>query len=197
MRVVAPAAALALLFLAPLHALQAAEDRPFLTVRWLPLTLPMQLVTHELAHVAIGTAFGWKVTGIDFMADGHLGVTRFSNQSNGFALFAVAVAPRLLDILEMIILSKLHDASNDKDARGFYNALRLSAWMDFEFNTCKTLTPHHHAEPLYFGGPTPKGMTGNDGWDVADGLGLSDGSTRAASAVVAIGVGYIGLHWIF
>jgi hypothetical protein len=38
---------------------------------------------------------------------------------------------------------------------------------------------------------------GNDGWDTANGLGLSDSNARAASAVLAIGVGYIGLHWIF
>jgi hypothetical protein len=197
MRAIAAAIAAALLCVAPLHPLHAEEDRPFLTLRWLPLTLPMQLVAHELSHAAVGTAFGWKVSGFDFMADGHIGVTRFSNQSNGFPLFAVAVAPRLLDILQMIIFSKLHDGSTDDAARGFYNAVRLSAWMDFEFNTCKTFLPHHHAEPLYYGAPLPKGMTGNDGWDTADGLGLSDGNARAASAVLAIGIGYIGLRWIF
>jgi hypothetical protein len=187
MRALAAATAAALLFVAPLSPLHAAEDRPFLTLRWLPLTLPMQLVAHELSHAAVGTAFGWKVTGIDFMSDGHFGVTRFSNQGGGFPLFAVAVAPRLLDVLEMIVFSRLHDTSSDETARGFYNAMRLSAWIDFEFNTCKTFLPHQHAE----------GMMGNDGWDTANGLGLSDSNARAASAVLAIGVGYIGLHWIF
>src|SRR4051794_6215956 len=103
MRAIAPATALALLSVCPFQALQAKEDRPFLTIRWLPLTLPIQLVAHELSHAAVGAAFGWKVTGIDFMADGHFGVTRFRDQSNGFPLFAVAVAPRLLDLAEMII----------------------------------------------------------------------------------------------
>jgi hypothetical protein len=197
MRATAPAIALALLLVAPFRTSHAGDDRPFLTVRWLPLTLPMQLIAHELSHAAVGAAFGWKVTGIDFMADGHFGVTRFSNQNNGFPLFAVAVAPRLLDLAEMIIFSKLHDRSDDADVRGFYNALRLSAWADFEFNTCKTLLPHHHAEPLYYGGPTPQGMSGNDGWDTATGLGMSDGGARAASAILAIGVGYVGFRWIF
>src|SRR5690349_20948639 len=154
MRAIAPAAALALLSLCPSRALQAAENRPFLTIRWLPLTLPMQLVAHELSHAAVGTAFGWRVSGFDFMSDGHFGVTRFSNQGNGFPLFAVAVAPRLLDLAEMIVFSKLHDASADEDLRGLYNAVRLSAWADFEFNTCKTLAPHRHLEPLYYGAPT-------------------------------------------
>ena len=97
----------------------------------------------------------------------------------------------------MFVFSKLHDSSSDQDARGFYNEVRLSAWTDFEFNTCKTLLPHHHAEPLYRGAEAPKGMSGNDGWDTADGLGFSDGTARASSAAVAIGVGYIGLRWIF
>src|SRR5256885_9986160 len=105
MRAFAAAMAAALLFVAPLHALHAEENRPFLTVQWLPLTLPIQLVAHELSHAAVGTAFGWHVTGIDFMSDGHFGVTRFSNQGSGFPLLAVAIAPRLLDIFEMMIFS--------------------------------------------------------------------------------------------
>src|SRR3954470_2159811 len=183
MRAIAPAVALALLFVCPVRPARAEEDRPFLTIRWLPLTLPVQLVAHELSHAAVGTAVGWKVTGIEFISDGHLGATRFTNQSNGFALFAVAIAPRLLDLAEMIVFSTLHDASADENMRGFYNAIRWSAWTDFEFNTCKTFSPHNHAEPLYHGGPTPRGMSGNDGWDSADGLGLSDESARAASAI--------------
>src|SRR4051812_20389732 len=197
MRAIAPAIALAMLFFAPLRASHAGSDRPFLTIRWLPITLPIQLVMHELSHAAVGAAFGWRVNGVDFMADGHLGVTRFSDQSKGLALFAVAIAPRLLDLAEMIIFSKLHDASVDPDVRGFYDAVRWSAWADFEFNTCKTFLPHRHAEPLYHGGPTASGMTGNDGWDTATGLRMSDGSARAASAILAIGVGYVGLRWTF
>ena len=197
MRTIAAAIAAALLVLVPFHSLHAEESRPFLTVRWLPLTLPMQLVAHELSHAAIGAAFGWKVTRIDFFSGDHFGVTRFGNQHDGLQLFAVAVAPRVLDIIEMVVFSNLHDASSDEAARGFYNAVRLSAWIDFEFNTCKTLLSHQHAQPLYYGGPTPHGMSGNDGWDTADGLGISDGGTRAASVVVALGVGYVGLRWIF
>ena len=197
MRTIAVAIAAALPIVIPFDPLHAEERRPFLTLRWLPLTLPLQLVAHELSHAATGAAFGWKVTGIDFLADGHLGVTRFSNQGSGFPLFAVAVAPRLLDAIEMIVFSRLYDASSDEVARGFYNAVRLSAWMDFEFNTCKTLLPHRHRQPLYYGAPAPQGLSGNDGWDTADGLGISDGAARAASAVVALGVGYVGLRWIF
>jgi hypothetical protein len=176
---------------------RAESKKPWLTIRWLPLTLPLQLAMHELSHAAVVPMVGGKVQGFDIMTGGHFAETRYTGVSGGFSLFAVSVAPRLLDIAEMIIFSKLHDSETDEDWRSFYNAMRVSAWIDFEYNTAKTLGAHNRPQPLYYGGEVPKGPSGNDGWDTADGLGLNDTSARAANATLAIGLGWVGFSWIF
>jgi hypothetical protein len=151
---------------------------------------------HELSHAAVVPLVGGKVTGFDIMSGGHFAETRYTGVSGGFSLFAVSVAPRLMDIAEMLIFSQLYTNETNEDLRGFYNAMRVSAWVDFEYNTCKTIGTHNHAQPLYYGATVPRGPSGNDGWDTADGLGLSDTSARAANATLAIGLGWVGFSWI-
>jgi len=82
----------------------AAEPDPkWLTVRWLPLTLPAQLVLHELSHAATVPLVGGRVTRIGFLEQGHLGMTHVQGVDRGLPLFVFAAAPRLLNVAEMVI----------------------------------------------------------------------------------------------
>ncbi len=164
--------------------LARADDRPLLTIRWMPLTLPVQLALHELSHAAVVPIAGGRVTHIGFFENGRFGEVDFDGIQGGLPQFAVSIAPRVLDALEMVVFTALHDSATEEDLRSFYNAVRLSAWVDFEFNTVKIVGSRET-------------RSANDSWNAANGLGLDDGTARAASLTLAVGVGYLGMTWLF
>jgi hypothetical protein len=164
-----------------------AYGNPWLTIEWVPIVAPAQLVVHELTHAATVEALGGHVTEISFLTHGRFGTTGYTGISSGMPVFAVSVAPRLLDIGEMLLFSALRNQTTSPHLRGLYDAVRISAWADFEFNTCKIGAAE---------GPSDHG-TGNDAWDTVHGLGIGSTEARVSSAVLAIGVGWAGFHWIF
>ncbi|MFL5278145.1 MAG: hypothetical protein ACJ783_11140 [Myxococcales bacterium] len=164
-----------------------AYANPWLTIQWVPIVAPAQLVVHELTHAAMVEALGGRVTEISFLSHGRFGTTGYAGIGPGMPTFAVSVAPRLLDIGEMLLFSALRDGTTNPHLRGLYDAVRISAWADFEFNTCKIGYPEGPSDIAY----------GNDAWDTMHGLGLGSTEARVSSAVLAIGVGWLGFHWMF
>src|SRR3954470_16778878 len=155
-----------------------AFANPRLTIQWVPIVAPAQLVVHELTHAATVEELGGRVPGVSFLSHGRFGTTGYAGIGPGMPTFAVSLAPRLLDIGEMLLFSALRNQTTSPHLRGLYDAVRISAWADFEFNTCKI---------AYAEGPSDLG-TGNDAWDTMHGLGLGRTEARVSSAVLAIGV---------
>src|SRR3954470_23751851 len=95
-----------------------ASADPWLTIAWIPIVAPAQLVMHELSHAAAVKAFGGQVTEVSFLSNGRFGNTSYTGISSGIPVFAVGAAPRILDVTEMLLFTALRNGESNRHLRG-------------------------------------------------------------------------------